>query len=121
MHKVSFTAIVDSGSQITILTQADLGKILQVDVIFARPMPKREKYVDYNIQLLIFFLENWWSRTKIWKQILHIQAKWRRRRTKWIGVSQNWHNYAHCYDPEQKKWKGLDWQPFEEVKKKYKK
>ena len=55
MHKVSFTAIVDSGSQITILTQADLGKILQVDVIFARPMPKREKYVDYNIQLLIFF------------------------------------------------------------------
>ena len=59
----SFTAMMDSVSllvtrlvpisfPITIFTQADLRKILRVDVIFARPMPRSEQYVDYNNQPL---------------------------------------------------------------------
>ena len=43
-----FTTMIDSGSPITIFTQADLRKVLKVDAIFARPMPKSEQYVDYN-------------------------------------------------------------------------
>ena len=34
-----FTTKIDSGSPITIFTQADLRELLKVDVIFARPMP----------------------------------------------------------------------------------
>ena len=43
-----FTTMIDSGSPITIFTQADLREILKADVIFARPMPKSEQYFDYN-------------------------------------------------------------------------
>ena len=39
--------MLDSDSLITIFTQANLRK---VDVTFARPMPKIEKYVDDNTQ-----------------------------------------------------------------------
>ena len=44
----AFATRIDSGSLITIITQDDLRKILKVDVIFARPLPKTEHYVDYN-------------------------------------------------------------------------
>ena len=40
--------MIDSGSPITIFTQADMRKILKLDVIFARPMPKAEQNVDSN-------------------------------------------------------------------------
>ena len=43
-----FATMIDSGSPITIFTQDDLRKTLKVDVIFARPLPKTEQYVDYN-------------------------------------------------------------------------
>ena len=43
-----FTTMIDSGSPITIFTEADLRELLKVDLIFARPMPKSEQYVDYN-------------------------------------------------------------------------
>ena len=41
------TTIFDSGSPMTIITQAVLRQLLK-DVIFARPIPKSEQYVDYN-------------------------------------------------------------------------
>ena len=40
--------MIDSGSPITIFTQADLRELLKVDVILASPMPKSEQYADYN-------------------------------------------------------------------------
>ena len=43
-----FSAMIDSGSPITIFTQADMRNLLKVDVIFAIPMLKNEQYVDYN-------------------------------------------------------------------------
>ena len=39
--KASFHAMINSGSPITTFTQADLRKVLKVDVIFARLMPKK--------------------------------------------------------------------------------
>ena len=46
IHNQAFATMIDSGSPITIFTQDDLRKILKVDVIFARPLPKTEQYVD---------------------------------------------------------------------------
>ena len=43
-----FSTMIDSGSPITIFTQADLRELLKVDVILASPMPKSEQYADYN-------------------------------------------------------------------------
>ena len=43
-----FTTMIGSGSPITIFTQAGLRRLLKQDVIFARPLPKTEQYVDYN-------------------------------------------------------------------------
>ena len=48
IHNQPFCAMIDSGSPITIFTRIDLKKTLKLDVIFARPMPKSEEYVDYN-------------------------------------------------------------------------
>ena len=48
INNQNFTTMIDSGSPITIFTPADLRELLKVDVIFARPMPKTEQYVDYN-------------------------------------------------------------------------
>ena len=45
---MTFTTMIESGSPITIFTQSDLRKILKRDVLFARPLPKGEEYVDYN-------------------------------------------------------------------------
>ena len=42
--------MIDSGSPISIFDQADLRKLLRTDVIFARPFPENESYVDYNNQ-----------------------------------------------------------------------
>ena len=42
INKDPFNTMIDSGSPITIFTQADLIQILKVDVIFARPVPKHE-------------------------------------------------------------------------------
>ena len=41
-----FSKMIDSGSPIAIFSAGDLRKILQHDVIFARPLPKNEEYVD---------------------------------------------------------------------------
>ena len=43
-----FSTMIDLGSPITIFTAGDLRKILQHDVIFARPLPKNEECVDNN-------------------------------------------------------------------------
>ena len=43
-----FTTMIDSFSPITNFTQADLSRLLNYDVIVARPLPKTEQYVDYN-------------------------------------------------------------------------
>ena len=48
INKQLFTTMIDSGSPITIFTRDDVRKVLKSDVIFARPMPKNEEYVDYN-------------------------------------------------------------------------
>ena len=50
--KQVFTTMIDSGSPISIFTQVDLMKLLRNDVIFARPIPKNESYVDYSNQPL---------------------------------------------------------------------
>ena len=43
-----FTSMIDSSYPKTIFNQADLRELLCADVMFARPMPKTEQYVDYN-------------------------------------------------------------------------
>ena len=40
--------MIDSGSPTTIFTQSDLRRLLKQDVIFTRPLPKTDQYVDYN-------------------------------------------------------------------------
>ena len=42
-----FCLMFDSGSPVTIINQ-EVQKILQYEVLFVRPLPKDEKYVDYN-------------------------------------------------------------------------
>ena len=42
--------MVDSGSPVTIIGYDELQKILQYVVLFVRPLPKDEKYVDFNKQ-----------------------------------------------------------------------
>ena len=48
INKQQFSTMIDSGSPITIFTKEDLCQILKTDLIFARPLPKNEEYVDYN-------------------------------------------------------------------------
>ena len=48
INKEPFNTMIDSGSPITIFTQEGLRRILKLDVIFARPVPKHEHNVDYN-------------------------------------------------------------------------
>ena len=48
INNESFKTMIDSGSPITIFTQTDLRRILKHDVIFARPLPNTEQYVEYN-------------------------------------------------------------------------
>ena len=48
LNNESFTTMIDSGSPITLFTQTDLRRLLKQDVIFARPLPKTEQYVNYN-------------------------------------------------------------------------
>ena len=48
VNNESFTTMIDSGSPNTIFTQTDLRGLLKQDLIFARPLPKTEQYVDYN-------------------------------------------------------------------------
>ena len=50
--KEPFTTMIDSSSPISIFTQVDLRKLLRNDVIFARPLPKNESYMDYSNQPL---------------------------------------------------------------------
>ena len=81
INKELFNAMIDQGSTITIFPQADL-RILNVDVIFARPMPKNEQYIDYNsnpLNLLGFTTvdiqvgkntERHNSHHEVWKKVL---------------------------------------------------
>ena len=41
-----FTTMIDSGLPITIFTKEDVRKILKSYVMFARPLPKSEVYVE---------------------------------------------------------------------------
>ena len=44
--------MIDSGSPISIFTQADLRKLLRIDVKFPIPLPMNERYMDYKTQPL---------------------------------------------------------------------
>ena len=48
INKKAFSTMIDSGSPITIFTQSDIKNILQQELLFAKPMPNNEKYVDFN-------------------------------------------------------------------------
>ena len=48
VNNQAFATMIDSGSPTTIFTQDVLRNIMKVDVIFARPLPETEEYVDYN-------------------------------------------------------------------------
>ena len=50
----TFATMIDSSSPITIFTQSDLRKLLKVDVILARLMPKQEQYKDTTTRHSIF-------------------------------------------------------------------
>ena len=52
INKKPFSSMIDSGSPITKFTQANLQNVLKADVIFVRPMPKNETFVDLNRQML---------------------------------------------------------------------
>ena len=52
INKKPFSSMIDSGSPITKFTQANLQNVLKADVIFVRPMPKKETFVDLNRQML---------------------------------------------------------------------
>ena len=64
--------MIDSGSPTKIFTKEDLRKILKSDLVFTRPLSKKEQFVDYNgkpLNLLGFFtvdvqVENETSRKK---------------------------------------------------------
>ena len=45
-----FSAIIDSGSSITIFTQADLRELLEVDVIFAERLPEKRTLLGLKQQ-----------------------------------------------------------------------
>ena len=47
-NKQPISVIIDSGSPITIFTREDMRRLLERDLMFARPLPKNEEYVDYN-------------------------------------------------------------------------
>ena len=48
LNKNKFNLMIDSGSPVTIIEQEELRKILKYNVLFLRPIPKQEKYVDFN-------------------------------------------------------------------------
>ena len=48
INKQPFQTMIDSGSPITIFTKEDIRQITKSDVLFTRPLPKNEQYVDYN-------------------------------------------------------------------------
>ena len=48
INKEPFKTMINSVSPITIFTREDLRKILKLDVVFARPVPKNEQYMDYH-------------------------------------------------------------------------
>ena len=50
--------MIDSGSPTKIFTKEDVRKILKSDLVFTRPLSKKEQFVDYNgkpLNLLGFF------------------------------------------------------------------
>ena len=47
-NNVTFTTRIVSGVPITKYTQSDLRTIMKKNVLFARPLPMEEEYVDYN-------------------------------------------------------------------------
>ena len=48
INRKKFCLIIDSGSPVTIISRDELQKILQYDVLFIRPLPEDENYVDFN-------------------------------------------------------------------------
>ena len=52
INNKKFSLMIDSGSPVTIIGHEELRKILNYDVLFVRPLPKHEKYVDFNKQPL---------------------------------------------------------------------
>ena len=50
INRKKFCLMIDSGSPVTIISRDELQRILQYEVLFVRPLPEDEKYVDYNKQ-----------------------------------------------------------------------
>ena len=50
INRKKFCLMIDSGSPVTIISRDELQRILQYEVLFVRPLPEHEKYVDYNRQ-----------------------------------------------------------------------
>ena len=48
INRNKFCLMIDSGSPVTIISRDELQKILQYEVLFVRPLPEDEKYVDFN-------------------------------------------------------------------------
>ena len=48
INNTPFKILIDSGSLITIFTQAEVRRILNQALILARPLPRGEEYLDYN-------------------------------------------------------------------------
>ena len=48
INKNNFCLMIDSGSPVTIIGYDELQKIQQYDVLFLQPLPRDEKYVDFN-------------------------------------------------------------------------
>ena len=63
MKNNKFTAKIDSDSPVTIITTKDLKDNLRTDVLFARALPRSEKYMDFNQQPLKIL------------QFIHVQLK----------------------------------------------
>ena len=48
INRKNFSLMIDSGSPVTIINYEVLQKIPQYEILFVRPLPEDEKYVDYN-------------------------------------------------------------------------
>ena len=71
IYNNKFAAMIDSGSPVTIFTTEDLKHIPCNDELFARLLPKSEKYVNFKGQPLKFALFIHVP-LKIWKQEIEI-------------------------------------------------
>ena len=48
INRKKFCLLIDSGSPVTIISRDELQIILQYEVLFVRPLPEDEKYVEFK-------------------------------------------------------------------------